>query len=77
MANEVHVKKELQLIFTDKENKETLFKISVPKENVSLAECRAVGEAMLNKQFIMSSKGDVLVDFKGAQMAVSTITPLS
>lgn len=77
MANEVSVKKELQLIFTDKNNKETLFKISVPKEEVSLAECQAVGEAMLAKQFMLSSKGEVLVDFKGAQMGVSTITLLS
>lgn len=77
MTNEVSVKKELQLIFTDADNKETMCKISVPKDDVSLAECRAVGETMLGKQFMLSSKGDVLVDFKGAQMVVSTITPLA
>lgn len=77
MNQEVTVKKELQLVFADSDNKETVFKISVPKDNVTLAEARSVGEAFVEKQFLLSSKGKQLVNFTGAQYVVSTVTPLA
>lgn len=77
MNQEVTVKKELQLVFADSDNKETVFKISVPKDNVTLAEARNVGEAFVEKQFLLSSKGKQLVNFTGAQYVVSTVTPLA
>ncbi|MBS4913243.1 MAG: DUF2922 domain-containing protein [Veillonella sp.] len=76
MGNEVVVKKELHLLFADSDNKETVFKITVPKDNVTLAEASSVGEAFVEKNFLMSSKGMPLVSFLGAQYVVSTVSPI-